>query len=386
MRQRKPLPTFFVLIWGAYFCLYALLWMSGLFNMTKQAVTLLQFATMGVLALYILCRDASIWHLLFLCLLAAVELKVQNRDLLLFVLFAYAAKDLDFKRFVRADFCIRLTMLFVILGGQVLGVIPNVTGIYYRTYKEAWGFRHPNTFASYVFILLAEIFLIAGLGVRIWHFLLAGLVVWPVMGVTHSRTSLICLLAVLLCFLLYRLWPSFMRSRPVKWLLALTPTILLATSVLLTILYIRKNAFAIRISKMLSGRIYLQSYYWKRYSVTLFGRRMADTLTTSKTLDSGYIRCLLQNGILFTAFLLLAYAMVILWAYRTRQYEIAYFTLFFMVYGFMEASFLRIGFNITLLLFLKPAVWRFWRIPLRVPALKNALRRGTPAVARTDTP
>ena len=136
-----------------------------------------------------------------------------------------------------------------------------------------------------------------------------------------------------------------------KWLLAISPALLLSISVLLTEMYIRKNPLAFKISKMLSGRIYLQSYYWKRYPVNLFGRRMAEALTTERVLDSGYIRCLLQNGLIFTIFLCVAYALVILWAYRMRQYEIAFFAVFFIIYGFMEASFLRVGFNISLLLF-----------------------------------
>ena len=375
--ENRPLPTFFMLIWGVYFTLYALLWMTSLSanENIKLLITLLQLGTMGALGIYIVCRRVSLWHLLFLILVAVVELKVQNRDLLIFILFAYAARDIDFKRFVRVDIILRGAMLAVILLGSSLGLIKNVTGFYYHTYKEAWGFRHPNTFATYVFILAAEVLLLAGTAVRLWHFAVCVFAAALVMPVTHSRTSLLCLLAACLCFFLYRVFPAFMRSRPVKWALALSPALLTMLSVGLTMLYIRKNPLAIRISKMLSGRIYLQSYYWRRYPVNLFGRRMADALTTEKTLDSGYIRCLLQNGLIFTVFLCAAYAMVIFWAYRTKQYEIAFFSIFFILYGFMEASFLRVGFNISLLLFLKPEIWCFRRIPRKVLALPPDLRR-----------
>ena len=387
MKENRPLPTFFVLIWGVYFCSYALLWMSSLNanGNVKTAVTLIQLATMAALAVYIVSRRVSLWHLLFLCLVAAVELKVQNRDLLLFVLFAYAAKDIDFRRFVRVDLILRSVMLAVILGGCALGLIKNVTGYYHHTYKEAWGFRHPNTYATYVFIIVAEVFLLAGTAMRLWRYAVAVFAVILVMPVTHSRTSLICLLAAVLCFFLNRIFPAFMRSRPVKWLLAISPALLLSISVLLTEMYIRKNPLAFKISKMLSGRIYLQSYYWKRYPVNLFGRRMAEALTTERVLDSGYIRCLLQNGLIFTIFLCVAYALVILWAYRMRQYEIAFFAVFFIIYGFMEASFLRVGFNISLLLFLKPEIWRFRRIPEKVMALPPGLRRVEPAGASSRT-
>ncbi len=383
--EARPLPTLFLLIWGAYFCLYVLLWMSALFSNpnVKTAMTLVQFLTMGALAIYILCHRVNLWHLLFLCLVALVELKVQNRDLLVFVLFAYAAKDIDFKRFAKVDFCLRATMLFVVLGGCGLGLIKNVTGYYFHKYKEAWGFHHPNTFASYVFILVAELFLIVGTTARFVHYLFAFVCAAIVMSVTHSRTSLICLVATLLCFLLYRVFPAFMRSRFVKWMMALSPTLLLSSSVALTILYIKKNPIAQKISILLSGRIRLQTVYWKRYSVTLFGRRLTDTIMTDKTLDSGYIRCLLQNGLLFTIFLCLAYALIIFWAYRTRQYEIAFFSFFFILYGFMEASFLRVGFNITLLLFLKPEIWAFARLPKKVLALPPGLRRTKGAVLKS---
>ncbi|MGX8702954.1 MAG: hypothetical protein ACSW8H_00710 [bacterium] len=385
MNENRPLPTFFMLIWSVYFVLYALLWMTSLYfnDNVKLLVTLLQFATMGALGIYIISRRVGIWHLLFLCLVAAVELKVQNRDLLIFILFAYAARDIDFKRFVRVDIVLRGIMLVVILGGCSLGLIRNVTGYYYHTYKEAWGFRHPNTYATFVFIIAAEVLLLAGTAVKLWHYAVIALAVLMVMPVTHSRTSLLCLLAAGLCFFLHRVFPAFMESRPVKWMLALSPTILMTVSVALTVLYIKKNPIAQRISRMLSGRIYLQSYYWRRYKVTLFGRRMADALTTEKTLDSGYIRCLLQNGLIFTIFLCLAFALVIFWAYRTRQYEIAFFSIFFILYGFMEASFLRIGFNISLLLFLKPEIWLFRKIPRRVLVLPPQLRRTKAALSKS---
>ena len=385
MKENRPLPTFFVLIWSVYFVLYALLWMTSLYfnDQVKLLVTLLQFATMGALGIYIVSRRVGLWHLLFLCLVAAVELKVQNRDLLIFILFAYAARDIDFKRFVRVDIVLRGIMLVVILGGCSLGFIKNVTGYYYHTYKEAWGFRHPNTYATFVFIIAAEVLLLAGTAVRLWHFAVVALAAAMVMPVTHSRTSLLCLLAAALCFFLYRVFPAFMESRPVKWMLALAPTILMSVSVALTVLYIRKNPIAQRISRMLSGRIYLQSYYWRRYKVTLFGRRMADALTTERVLDSGYIRCLLQNGLIFTIFLCLAYALVILWAYRTRRYEIAFFSIFFILYGFMEASFLRVGFNISLLLFLKPEVWLIRKIPRRVLTLPPHLTRTKTALSKS---
>ncbi|MGX8729226.1 MAG: hypothetical protein ACSW75_06615, partial [Lachnospiraceae bacterium] len=96
-----------------------------------------------------------------------------------------------------------------------------------------------------------------------------------------------------------------------------------------------------------------------------------------------YIRCLLQNGLIFTIFLCLAFALVIFWAYRTRQYEIAFFSIFFILYGFMEASFLRIGFNISLLLFLKPEIWLFRKIPRRVLVLPPQLRRTKAALSKS---
>jgi len=367
--------AYFYAVWVLYISAFSVIWCTTLsskspFSTFYKAV---EIAVLLMLALGLLFSRITVDMALFLIVCAAAGIACRNRDFLMMVLWMAAARKLDFKRFIRVDAAVRCVCLIVIMAGFAFGLIPNRSGVFYHTYKESWGFRHPNVFAAYACVLLMELLMIAGRRLRGLEFILVVLAAAGVYKVTSSKTAVACLALFIFLIFLFRTAPRIMRSRPAALAFASVPPLMVSLGYLVTKIYIWKAPGARTIDRMLSRRPFLQSLFLRRYPVKLFGQNIS-AYQEKRVLDSALMRLLIQDGLIFTIIITAAYSLLI-W-HNIRQGEAMYAALAvcFVIYGFMEAHFLRAGINISLLLLLDARIWPAADFKLRLPVRHAAAR------------
>ena len=131
--------------------------------------------------------------------------------------------------------------------------------------------------------------------------------------------------------------------------------LLLVVSIVLTKLYISGNSIAILADKVFTNRIRLQSIYWKKFGMSLWGKDIS-ALTSRFVLDSAYIRCLVAYGIVFSVVFCDDYVNILHKANKVGNNRLIILIIFFLVMGFAETSMLRVTFNITILALLNDKI------------------------------
>ena len=118
--------------------------------------------------------------------------------------------------------------------------------------------------------------------------------------------------------------------------------ILLFMSIILTICYIKNYEFAIQLNQFLSNRLSLQGFYFNIYNINLIG----NNIDFIKTLDNGYVKVILNYGLITTAFLAVLYNLNLKRATKEKNKELIFILLILMIFTLSESSMLYIYNNI----------------------------------------
>jgi hypothetical protein len=145
--------------------------------------------------------------------------------------------------------------------------------------------------------------------------------------------------------------PQFFQLKIVKIVFCFLVPILYTISIKLTTMYDKRSMIILKLNKIFSGRIFLQSRYWNKYGITLFGQDFDSNFEDLYFLDSGYIRSLLQFGLVFAVFISIGYSIIFYKALTKKNISVVFLTLFCVMLGFTESSFLKIICNVSFLLF-----------------------------------
>ena len=324
--------------------------------------------TVGLLILYILFQHYTVKELLIYFAIAAVVIGVFLKSAsipLLLVLLAIAAKELDFREFVRFDFRVKLFFFFVILFLYVLDVIPNVEGYYgageYGAYKYSMGFQHPNTFAIFVFSIIIEWIYFNYSKIRWYDIAIILLVTMATVFISFSRASTLSFLFIFVVALVLRGRNISRLPMVVKGLISLLPLVCFLISYGVTASYKNGNQFVRDLDVLVSHRIRLQSQYLEKFGVSLFGNQVADE-TAHVVIDNAYMNSLIIFGILFSAVFCIVYIMLLFETMNRNDTPQAVMILFVFMMGFAEMTLLLVCFNITALNIFKTIQNPFRRI------------------------
>lgn len=341
-------------IWLFYTSAFYLFWISSLKIKWGFALQIIKYSQLGVvlvLTLFFLQEKMTLKRFVikiaFLFFFFLVELRIMNMEFLCTVMFILNADKIDFKRLLKKDYINKLVWLFIIIVLCWLGIVDNIGGVYYDgSYKMSLGFQHPNTLAAFVVAIVLEWYCTVE-KMRFYHIAVGLFSLTCIYFITVSKTSCYIFFVILCLFALTKIFPNLASIRLKNLVGAILPTFLMCLSVELTKLYMSGSEIGRQLNRMLSGRLNLQALYWNRFDVTLFG---ADISWKDYVLDSAYIRCLLQYGLIFSIFLCVSYGMMLYILLKQNRFKLAFLVLFFVIYGFSETSMMRFPINITLIL------------------------------------
>ncbi len=257
-------------------------------------------------------------------------------------------KDVDLKKVLKVAF---YSIVFIILLLGTLAVF-GITGIVSVTenfgrgdmssdFSAAetrfyMGYIHPNTWAHAMFTAML-------LGVVVfwekidWKGILLLLVInYGVYRLAASRTSFLCGLAlIILVFLgkylkrLYEFW--IVRIGIVAGVASIWGIIFTAR-----ISFVDNLKWEIIDWRIFTGRLKQSQGYLRALGLSAFGTHVPDQLDNGYILDMGYMRMLLENGVVIFGLMFLATMMLLIYAFIHKKNEIIIAVICLCLYGIFE--------------------------------------------------
>lgn len=266
---------------------------------------------------------------------------------LFFVLLASYRKKFD--EVIKMDLFIKIVITILILVAHRYG-FANSNFVVTRDdlfVRESFGFYHPNTFGMYIMMIYFDIVILLKKKVLFKSFIYGTIATLIIYYTSNSRTAYTSIILFLILLILYSMFnfvichkkELVIKKRPVyEWLFP----ILTFVSLILTKLYDMKLNFVIQLDKVLSNRLYLQAINMRAYPIKFFG----DKIDIIRTLDNGYIKLLINFGIVSFLFFSIIYKKMISNSINNKRFilTIIYFVLIY--FTLSESSLLFVYYNI----------------------------------------
>ncbi len=308
-------------------------------------------------------RKEQLLTVLTLGLLAVSACVTRETGLLYSAAFILLARDIPYKRIVRAFFWTAFCSLLALTGAQALGLtVPSAMDLEYNL-GYAMGMAHPNNFASAVTVAL-----LSWAYLRRWRSRSA--VILTVLAVAFltfrysiSRTSLVIALVYCLALILYGLLGRFHARRAVRIirigfaaLLAGSVWLMLNSGQVLQYFGLMEQSTFELVSSALSRFINASSLY-EQHGLRLFGsyiefRSLRMALLTNQEaviLDSAYLYLVISQGVAATVVMVWLFARAMRAQTRKNQYILLITMGVFLLSGLMERFPLDATMNFTLL-------------------------------------
>lgn len=354
----------------AFYCIYCfyavtniLFWDSGLgdtFSIVGTFLKLSNYITilllMSFIGLRIICRRK--FHVNsfkraalltgYVAASAMVLLMIKSSGFLILILCIAVPLfcEFDIEELIKFDFRLKVVLFVLIIGLSLVGVLKNVSGNYNGTFKQSFGFHHPNAFGMYAFTLLIEWLYLRFEKLTLIECGIIFMLGYLTMEFSGARTTSYMFFAIFLLFLLAKLFPKLFTTKFVQFGTMLLAPFLMILSIVLTKLFIQHDRLAIQINAILSDRLDYQAVYWKTFGVRFFGQNIffKDVMvngTKSSILDCAYIQILLYYGLIFSVIFIFLFALMFYFAVERNNVKMIVAVLFFVGTGFAESSMLR---------------------------------------------
>ena len=281
------------------------------------------------------------------------------RHLFYILILVIGAKGIDINWVLRKDIRLRLFLIIFIIGSALFGVIDNYVSI--RTNNDsiiryALGFTHANGFGQAILSYIALKFYLGKMLNKWTSVLFFILIAIGVDIISNSRTSTICILAIIFvhCFYTYKktyFFTKFLR------ILALSIPFYSFISIYISVNFNINNPFFNEIDKLVSRRFMHANTIINIYGFSLIGQRTQFISTRqaqllgikSIVLDNAYLQLIISMGVIIFILVCLGYTLL---TYRVIKANNIKLLSLIIIYGFLgisENGFNYLFFNFTYL-------------------------------------
>lgn len=273
----------------------------------------IKYLGLGIMFLYMLYANRrsswKIWLLLISAyLVTLIIVHVSGTRLFLEILvFITAFKDIDFNKFIKRDFLLRLGIVLVVVGLGAIGVLDSTIrsredGIL----RYALGFNHPNLLGLQVIFLSLEFVYLNRNRKNLWSIVVVFAALLFNYKITNSRTAMIVSI-MLLPFLLIpkRMYTKIFSNKFVGLIMKASFVIFLVLALALCFWYTKDNTILLSINNAFSYRLSLGHSYLFDYGILEpFGNNLTSLeatilglpKSTGKPIDIGYLHVLIRFG------------------------------------------------------------------------------------------
>lgn len=311
---------------------------------------------------YIPRRGSIFWGFLYLFIYTFILYLLYKNTLYLTFLVMFAAYNIKLSDVLRISSKILFLTMLMIYSGVLMGIISdeeivrlNVSEYYIAVMEgHSLGFNYYSVPAFYsISFFMYGLFLIKDR--TLFYLIPLSLFAVGVYWITVTRLQLVfCAVALLLYILLYRL--NLFKIMKCVWkYIAIYgfPVVMLVNYFFFSnrrYSYIYQDEL---INYIFSGRFSLNAEAFKRYDVNLFGNNIEmnnGEIGEYFYIDSGYVRCLLENGLLFTAFYMVMLSCLFYYYYKTNNVILYIWMMSIMIFSLLNNLFFNLLINPVLII------------------------------------
>lgn len=264
-------------------------------------------------------------------------------------LLIFAVHFFSFKKYIKLDFKIRLSICILVFTLMLGGIIDNY--LQYRpdgTIRQTLGFAHPNTIGFYLTTLAMELLYLdystKRHTLRSIAFALSVLLIN--FFITNSRTPVILLIGVVVAYFIpQHLYNKIYQNKLIKFLIQYSFLLFTAISFSLAILYKLNPIIGEKIDIIFSHRPMYYDAFINHYPYTIFGTNVPDKFYIY-TLDNSYILTILRFGIINYVIYLVLSIMSYHTMFNKKEYFLATIFMLTLFYGIMESTAIRPTMNV----------------------------------------
>lgn len=284
-----------------------------------------------------------------LLLLAFVNYKASGNTRAMYnFLMLCALKDVDLKKVFKVSlasivFIVALMAVLALTGvtgtvavtenfgrGSADSQISEVETRYYM------GYIHPNTWAQAMFAMMTLV--VAAFYEKLdWKgILLIALINYGVYRLAVSRTCFIAGLAMIILLI----WAKY-GTKLFEFILIRIGVVVGVTALWAIIFTVNVNIGAsikwqIIDWRLFTGRIKQAQVYYQAFGLTPFGMNVPDKLGNGYILDMGYMRMLMENGVIIFALMYIATIALLIYGFIKKRNDIVILTICICLYGIYE--------------------------------------------------
>lgn len=286
-----------------------------------------------------------------------VEKQLASRSFLLMLLFMLLFSKIDVTSFLKFDIFLKSLICLSVIILCKLGLIENFSAYINGTFKQSFGFSHPNSLTCFILSIAVEIICINFRNFTPQLVLLVFLLFSFAYFFGGGRSSSYAFIFVAILALLMFKFPSFFSLKLVSFISSLCMFFCFYISFFAARLYPSGNPFSLMLNRVLTGRIYYASYFLSCYKVLPFGQKIDFVGTRASSqylgLDNSYIRFSLLYGYIFIFFILIIYSVLIYRLLRIQSFGYAVLVIFYSFVGIGEPYTFDFVYNISLLFLAK---------------------------------
>lgn len=260
--------------------------------------------------------------------------------------------------YVRAYFWTLLFAVLLTVFLAFIGVFTEDALIENRAIRYYFGFNYtlflPNFFSHLVIAFIS----LKKKSVTIWETIIALTLNQIIYHFTNGRGPYIVVLLAIVGLWIIRLFPYIWQSIFTRRIVYSCVTVLAILSIGISYIYSEGNYYLSKIDRVLSGRIKLGHQGIEQYGLSVFGKEIewqTGRLGIERSgdyfyVDSSYLKIALMFGMLFLAFLVIAYTLLLISSYNVQNYYLLFALLLVVVHGFTDDVFFDLRYNPYLLL------------------------------------
>ena len=268
-----------------------------------------------------------------------IKYKTGDNLLIEMMILFISSLNTSFDKIIKADLIFKIILFLFISLSHLLGLTVINNFVENGKVLYSFGFKNPNTTGFYLILMFLEYLYIIKDKISIKKIFLPIVICLYLIYLTNSRTALLGLVLFILIYMFFSIFKKhFYRKNKKIYLVYLLFVILSLLSLYITILYVNGSALILELDKILSARIWIQSYYYKLYSISIFG----NNLNYVYTIDNVYMRLLLNFGYIGTLFYSIIYGFMFKVSIKNRDV---------LFYSLSEWCIIRPGINILLFYF-----------------------------------
>lgn len=246
-----------------------------------------------------------IFMIVFLFLLSSILSR--EYFLLLSALAVISAKNIEKNKIIKILLFINTAFIFFHILMYFAGIVINKKN--YVTYlngisRQTLNLRHPNYLAAVLFWNLASYTYISKNNKIIK--IVVSLTVLIIMYIlTYSRTTVFLFTLLIFIIVFEDFFKNKIKIVKIFTILIIFMQIILACNCNTQDIFRNKSLYSL--NEILSQRLYLNIIAWGRYGITLFGQLLLNNYKETIIIDSFYISCCVQYGIINLCMILIAY-------------------------------------------------------------------------------